>query len=187
MEITKTLYVDDRESWRAWLAENYRTEKEIWLVYPRKHTGRPRISYNDAVEEALCFGWIDSTQKKLNDDHTAQRYSPRRGGSGYSQPNKERLARLLAQGKVADDVRAKLPDVSVDTFQAPPDIVAALRANPAAWKNWQRYSPSYQRIRIAYVDDVRERRPEEFQKRLDNLVRMTEKNRQFGVNLESYY
>jgi uncharacterized protein YdeI (YjbR/CyaY-like superfamily) len=187
MEITQTLYVDNRDAWRAWLAEHYRTAKEIWLVYPRKATGRPRIAYNDAVEEALCFGWIDSTQKTLDDDHTAQRFTPRRAGSGYSQPNKERLARLLAQGKVAADVRAKLPDVSVDGFQAPPDILAALQANPRAWENFQRYSPSYQRIRIAFVEDARERRPEDFRKRLENLVRMSEKDRQYGVNLESYY
>jgi uncharacterized protein YdeI (YjbR/CyaY-like superfamily) len=186
MEITKTLYVADRQAWRAWLAEHYRTEPEVWLVYPRKETGRPRIPYNDAVEEALCFGWIDSTQKTLDEDHTAQRFSPRRAGSGYSQINKERLHRLLAQGRVIDEVRKKLPDVSVDGFKPAPDILRALKANAQAWENFQRYSPSYQRIRIAYVEDARDR-PEEFQKRLASLIQKSEKNKQFGFGIETFY
>jgi len=67
MKITKTFYVTSRKDWRNWLKKNYKTETEIWLVYPRKATGKPRIEYNDAVEEALCFGWIDSTAKKLDE------------------------------------------------------------------------------------------------------------------------
>ena len=186
MEITRTLYVADREAWRAWLAEHYRTERDVWLVYPRKQTGRPRIPYNDAVEEALCFGWIDSTQKTLDAEHTAQRFTPRRPASGYSQTNKERLHRLLAQGKVIDEVRRTLPDVSADGFRAAPDILRALQENPRAWENFQRYSPSYQRIRIAFVEDARDR-PEEFRKRLRNLVDKSAKNRQYGFGIESYY
>jgi uncharacterized protein YdeI (YjbR/CyaY-like superfamily) len=187
MEITRTLYAADRQAWRAWLAEHYATEKEIWLVYPRKHTGRPRIPYNDAVEEALCFGWIDSTQKTLDGDHTAQRYSPRRPGVPYSQPNKERLHRMLSQGLVLDEVRARLPDVSVDGFRIPPDIEQALRENPVVWENFQRYSPSYQRIRVAFVEDARKDRPDDFRTRLRNLIDKTARNKQFGFGIESYY
>src|SRR3712207_3822053 len=135
MEITRTLYAADRDAWRAWLAENHRTEKEIWLVYPRKATGKTRIPYNDAVEEALCFGWIDSTQKTLDDDHTAQRYSPRRPGIPYSQPNQERMRRMLAQGKVLPEVRESLGDLLERPFVIPPDIEKALKANPEAWQN----------------------------------------------------
>jgi uncharacterized protein YdeI (YjbR/CyaY-like superfamily) len=71
MNVTRTRYVTDRKKWRAWLRKHYREEKDIWLVYYRKETGRPRIEYNDAVEEALCFGWIDSTVKKLDDERFA--------------------------------------------------------------------------------------------------------------------
>ncbi|HEX2091468.1 MAG TPA: YdeI/OmpD-associated family protein [Longimicrobiaceae bacterium] len=186
MEITSTLYVSDREAWRAWLQEHYRTDPEVWLVYPRKHTGRPRIPYNDAVEEALCFGWIDSTRKTLDVDHTAQRFSPRRPGSGYSQPNKERLRRLIAQGKVAPDVLEKLRDVDLESFEIAPDILRALQANEAAWRNFQGFSGPYQRIRIAFVDDARDR-PEEFDKRLRHFLRMTEQNKRFGYGIESFY
>lgn len=186
MEITRTLRVHDREAWRAWLAEHHRTEKEIWLVYPRKHTGQPRIPYNDAVEEALCFGWIDSTQKTLDEDHSAQRYTPRRPGIPYSQPNKERLRRLIAQGKVLDEVRQGVQEVLDEPFTIPPDLLEALQANPRAWENFQRYPPPYQRIRIAFLDTSRDR-PEEFEKRLRHFIRMTEQDKKYGFGIESFY
>ena len=100
MDITRTLYVAKRKDWRDWLKKHYKTEKEIWLVYYKKQSGKPRIPYEDAVEEALCFGWIDSTVKPLDDERYAQRFSPRNPKSAYSQPNKERLRRLARQGKV---------------------------------------------------------------------------------------
>jgi len=73
VEITTTFYAPDRRTWRCWLQEHYRDEKEVWLVYFRKQAGKPRIPYNDAVEEALCFGWIDSTVKHLDEERIAQR------------------------------------------------------------------------------------------------------------------
>ena len=91
MEITKTLHITNRKDWRDWLKKNYKTEKEIWLVYHKKATGKPRIEYNDAVEEALCFGWIDSIVKTLDEEHTVQRFSPRKPKAKYSQANIERL------------------------------------------------------------------------------------------------
>src|SRR5678816_1908335 len=108
MKISQTLYITKRKDWRSWLKKNYKTEKEIWLVYPKKATGKPRITYNDAVEEALCFGWIDSIAKKFDEDHTAQRFSPRRPKVKYSQANIERLRSLVAAKKVVKDVEATL-------------------------------------------------------------------------------
>jgi len=87
MNTENTLYVSERKDWRAWLAKHHKTDKQIWLVYYRKETGKPRISYNDAVEEALCFGWIDSTVHKLDDERFAQRFSPRKKTSSLSQSN----------------------------------------------------------------------------------------------------
>ena len=90
MEISKTFYSKDREAWRRWLAENFTTRREIWLVFPTKASGEESISYNDAVEEALCFGWIDSTLKRLSDGRLAQRLSPRRTKSLVNQnPHKQ--------------------------------------------------------------------------------------------------
>ncbi len=100
MEIGKTLYISDKKSWHDWLEANFETEKEIWLIYPDKASGQPRIQYNEAVEEALSFGWIDSTVKRNDGYSSAQRFSRRNPKSEYSQANKERLKLLLAEGRI---------------------------------------------------------------------------------------
>jgi uncharacterized protein YdeI (YjbR/CyaY-like superfamily) len=186
MEVTKTLYVTNREDWRDWLAEHYESEAEIWLVYYRKGAGKPRIPYNEAVEEALCFGWIDSIIKNIDQERYAQRFSPRKSQSEFSQTNKERLKKLIEQGKVIPEVLAELKDAGLDEFEYPADIMAALRENELVWENFQRYSGSYQRIRIAYIDGARDR-PGEYEKRLKHLISKTEQNKQFGFGIEDYY
>ena len=100
MDIGKTLYVTDRKDWRKWLSRNYEKEKEIWLIYYRKHSNKPRISYNAAVEEALCYGWIDSTFKGIDEEKFAQRFSPRRPKSKLSEMNKERIQQLIQKKKI---------------------------------------------------------------------------------------
>lgn len=188
LDESSLLYVTRREEWRAWLERHYKSEKEIWLVFYKKHTGQPRISYNEAVEEALCFGWIDSTARRIDEERYAQRFSVRRPKSTYSQANKERLRELVRQGKVVDDVLATLGDVlEEDAFEIPPDILDAIQDNEAAWKNFQGFSPGYIRIRIAFIDGARNR-PDEFEKRLKYFIQMTEKNKQFGFGgIEKYY
>lgn len=187
MEITKTLYLTDRKDWREWLKKNYKTEKEIWLVYPRKATGKRRIEYNDAVEEALCFGWIDSIVKKLDEESTVQRFSPRKPKTKYSQANIERLRDLVAKKKVVKEVAETLGDVLNQKFVVPPDILKAIKANKEAWKNFQRFSDAYKRIRVAFIHGARHR-PEEFKKRLRHFVEMTEKNKMFGFGgIEKHY
>ena len=168
MEITQTLYVTNRKDWRNWLKKNYKTEREIWLVLPRKATGKPRIEYNTSVEEALCFGWIDSIQKTLDEDHTVQRFSPRKPKAKYSQANIERLRYLVVKKRVIKDVAKTLDDVLNEEFVIPDDITKAIKANKKAWKNFQAFSDSYVRIRIAFIDGARNR-PEEFKKRLQQF------------------
>jgi len=179
MEITQTLYITNPKDWRNWLKKNYKTENEIWLVYPRKATGKPRIEYNDAVEEALCFGWIDSIVKKFDEESTVQRFSPRKPKAKYSQANLERLRSLVAKKKVVKEVVESLGDILNVEFVIPPDILNSIKTNKEAWKNFQRFSDSYKRIRIAFIDGARHR-PEEFKKRLRHFVEMTEKNKMFG-------
>ena len=187
MEITQTIYVTGPQEWRTWLQKHYKTEKEIWLVYYKKHTGKSRITYNDAVEQALCFGWIDSIIKKLDDERSVQRFSPRKHKSGYSQPNIERLRHLVAQGQVIDEVLESLGDVLDQEFVFPPDILDALRVDLQAWENYQNFSETYKRIRIAFIETARER-PEEFQKRLNYFIKMTRKNKLIGFGgIEKYY
>jgi uncharacterized protein YdeI (YjbR/CyaY-like superfamily) len=175
----RLLRASNRSQWRAWLKKNYQSKTEIWLVYPRKHTGKPRISYNDAVEEALCFGWIDSTVRTVDEDSLAQRFSVRRPRSKYSQANLERLRALAKQGKVTQAVLQSLPELFHETFVVPPDILEAIQASRKAWSNFRRFSAAYVRIRVAYIAAARPR-PVEFNKRLAHFVRMTEQNKQFG-------
>ena len=179
MEITQILHVTNPKDWRDWLKKNHKTEKEIWLVYYKKGTGKPRIEYNDAVEQALCFGWIDSIVKTLDKERTVQRFSPRKPKAKYSQANIERLRTLIAQKKVIKEVADTLVDVLNEEFVIPPDILKVVKANDKVWKNFQNFSDSYKRIRIAFIDGAR-KRPEEFQKRLRYFIEMTEKIKLFG-------
>jgi uncharacterized protein YdeI (YjbR/CyaY-like superfamily) len=187
MEITKTLHVTSRKDWRAWLKKHYKTEKEIWLVYPKKATGVPRIEYNDAVEEALCFGWIDSIVKTLDEESSVQRFSPRKQKAKYSQANKERLRSLVQQGKVAEEVLDTLGDILTEKFEFTPDILEAIKTNKKAWKNFQKFSDPYKRIRIAFIDGAR-KRPEKFQTRLWYFIDMAKMNKMFGFGgIDKHY
>src|SRR2546430_17601003 len=100
MILGKTFYAKNRKEWRAWLAQHHRAAPEIWLVYYKKDSGKPRIPYNHAVEEALCYGWIDSLLKPIDADRYAQRFSPRRPTSRLSAMKRERVRRLIASGRM---------------------------------------------------------------------------------------
>ncbi len=176
---SRLLHVTERKAWRAWLRAHYRSDPEVWLVYPKVHTGEPRIAYNDAVEEALCFGWIDSTVRRLDADRYAQRFSPRRPNRPYSQANKERLRALIRKRKVVKAVLATLGDLEGEAFTVPADILEAIQANQLAWANFRRFSPAYVRIRVAFIEGARNR-PAEFQKRLVYFIERTAKNKLFG-------
>ena len=183
----KTLYVTDRKKWRAWLRKNHKTAKEIWLVYYKTGSGKARIAYNDAVEEALCFGWIDSTVRTIDEQRFAQRFSPRKPKSKYSPANKERLRSLLKQKKVIKEVRETLGDLAAEKFVISKDILAEIKSNKQAWKHFQKFSAAYKRIRIGFIEGAR-KRPAEFKKRLAYFIKMTEQNKQFGFGgIEKHY
>jgi uncharacterized protein YdeI (YjbR/CyaY-like superfamily) len=186
MKITETLYVNTRKDWRRWLQENHSSKDEVWLVSYRKETGQASLPYNAAVEEALCFGWIDSIRKGIDDEKYAQRFTPRNPASSYSQTNKERLAHLAANGKLIPEVLRELEENRPEDYQIPEDIVLTLKANEAAWDFFKSTSPSYQRIRAAYVDSARDR-PGEFEKRLISLVQKSASGKQFGYHIEDFY
>ena len=187
MDIGKTLYVSDRRTWHEWLETNFTKEKEIWLIYPDKDSGKPRIPYNEAVEEALSFGWIDSIVKRHDEHSSAQRFSPRKPGSEYSQANKERLSRLLKEDRLHPSVKESVEQALKKEFEFPPDIIEAIKQNKKAWENYPKFSPSCKRIRIAYIEGARNR-PDEFKKRLNNFIAKTEKNVLIGFGgIEKYY
>jgi len=110
MKTGETLTVTTREEWRRWLADHHQTKVEIWLVFYYKRTGKPTISYNDAVEEAICYGWIDSQQNPMDEERFVRRFSPRRKRSHWSKSNKERALRMLRAGKMEEAGMALLPD-----------------------------------------------------------------------------
>lgn len=187
LDESKLLYVTNRKEWRAWLKKHHKSETEVWLIYFKSHSGRTRILYNDAVEEALCFGWIDSKVKSIDEDSFAQRFSVRNPKTPYSQANKERLRELVKLGKVSKAVSATLGNILEEPFEIPSDILKAIKACPEAWKHFQELSAPYIRIRIAFIDSAR-KRPEEFKKRLRHYIKMTGKNRRFGFGgIEKYY
>jgi uncharacterized protein YdeI (YjbR/CyaY-like superfamily) len=178
--VTKSLHVTTRARWRAWLQKHHASEPEIWLVYWRKETGKPRVSYNDAVEEALCFGWIDSTQKGIDDQRVAQRFTPRRRVGRLSEMNKQRVRRLAAEGRMTPAGMAVIGDALEEApLVLAPDIERALKNDPATWQNFRGFPEPYRRLRIAYIEGAR-RRPEEFAKRLAHFVDMTGQNKRFG-------
>ncbi len=184
----EVFYTSDRNEWRRCLSERFETASEIWFVFPMKGSGEPALSYNDAVEEALCFGWIDSTIRHIDPLHRAQRFTPRRKGSQYSQQNIERLRWLDAQGMIHPSIREGILPLIRAAFVFPADIMEALKQDETVWKNYQCFSESYRRIRVAYIDAARDR-PEEFQKRLNSFVNKTRSNKLivgYG-GIEKYY
>src|SRR4030042_3218491 len=138
------LYVENREKWRRWLAANSKTKKEIWLIYYKKHTGKPSVPYEDAVQEAVCFGWIDSTVNKLDEERFIQRYTPRNPKSLWSQSNITRVKKMLKAGKMQllglklyHDAMAKGQIApTIGKLQVPKDLESALKKVPIAWKNF---------------------------------------------------
>ena len=149
-------------------------------MYYRKASGKPRISYNDAVEEALAFGWIDSQQKGIDAERFAQRFSPRRPGSPWSEMNKARLRKLLAAGKMARAGLAAAQNAGLGRrFVVPRDIALAIRADPAAARAFRTLPREYVRIRVGFIDAARGR-PAEFRKRLRHFITMTGKGKTFG-------
>ncbi len=180
MKLGKTLYITDRKDWRNWLTNHHNTEKGIWLVYYKKDTGKPSLPYNDAVDEALCFGWIDSTIKKIDEKSRAQRFTPRRPKSPLSEMNKERVRRLIKAGKMTPVGLLAAGDTSTEKFKIPSDILKALKVDKQVWQNFQSFPESYKRIRVGWIDGAR-KRPEEFDKRLNYFMRMTAKNKKYGM------
>ena len=171
-----TVFCTDRLQWRGWLAENFETKNEIWFVFPTKDSGEKSVTYNDAVEEALCFGWIDGKAGTLDKTHQLRRFTPRRKGSGYSQPNIERLIWLDSQGLIHPKIRPSVEDLINAPFVFPEDILEAIHCDEMAWKNYLGFTEPYKRIRVAYIDAAR-KRPDEFAKRLENFIRKTRENK----------
>ncbi|MFO7682515.1 MAG: YdeI/OmpD-associated family protein [Chloroflexota bacterium] len=177
MQVTTTFKPEDRTAWRVWLEQHHATVDEIWLLLDDRPE-EPTVTYLDAVEEAICFGWIDSIQKRHSTYERAQRFTPRKQRSNWTERNKERARRLMRLGLMTDAGRATLPDLNAQ-FIIAEDIVDALKAEPNAWATFLAFPELYRRVRIGYIEEVRKNQ-NEFERRLRNFVKRTAANQMFG-------
>jgi uncharacterized protein YdeI (YjbR/CyaY-like superfamily) len=174
------LPAQNRDELRQWLIENYDKAKECWVVVKRGHpVDDSTFWYIDAVEEAMCFGWIDSTTKKMDNGIAAQRLAPRRKGSLWSELNKERCRRMERLGRMTDAGRAVLPDMSANGFVIDRDILIALQEDKEVWDNFQKFPPLYQRVRIDTIQ-IKRKQPELFKSRLQKLIDNPKDGKMYG-------
>lgn len=185
-----TFQAADRAEWRRWLEEHHSAEGEVWLVFFRKGIGKPGVGYAEAVEEALCFGWIDGLKRRIDGERYAYRFTPRRSGSKWSPLNIRRAERMIAKKRMTDaglraferrksydpaflEQRARA-DIPLD-----PDMEDGLRRDPAAWTNYKALAPSHRRQYAGWLNSAV--KPETRQRRLEEATRLLRENRKLGM------
>jgi len=181
----KTLDVPSAAKWHTWLSKHHSTETEIWLIFHKRHTGKPSIAYEDAVDEALCYGWIDSLIKRLDDARYARKFTPRKPDSRWSTINRERYARLKAAGRLKQPGLARPPTAksgdapSPSVSRLPPYIAQALKKHPAANSFFQSLAPSHRRNYIAWIDSAKQQ-PTKL-RRLEQALRLLADHQKPGL------
>jgi uncharacterized protein YdeI (YjbR/CyaY-like superfamily) len=184
------LYFRTREEWRQWLVNNHSHSQGVWLIYYKKVSGKTRIPYNEAVEEAICFGWIDGKIKSVNEDCYMQWYTPRRKGSKWSKLNISRAQNLIAAGRmepagmVEYEKAIKKPDLvynvrSDENIQVPDDLMSVLKSNSAAYDNFISFPPSSRKLYIFWLNSAK--REETRKKRIERIVENSIKNIRAGM------
>jgi uncharacterized protein YdeI (YjbR/CyaY-like superfamily) len=162
---TSLLHLSTRAAWRAWLAEHHATHTEVWLAYAKKHTEQPRVAYADAVEEALCFGWIDGLVHAVDDAHYAQRFTPRRPRSKWSELNRKRFRKMTKEGLMTPAGLAKSPPRRGGTraetatsrttpLEVPAYIAKAFARNKTVARSFERLAPSHRRMYVRWIDSA---------------------------------
>ncbi|MGG6293215.1 YdeI/OmpD-associated family protein [Leptolyngbya sp. AN02str] len=179
-----SVHPQSRAEWRAWLAENHTRTEGVWLISYKKATGKPRFEYDEAVEEALCFGWIDSKPNSLDEERSLLWFAPRKRGTGWSKPNKERVERLLAAGLMAEAGMAKVEAAkqdgswtaldAIEALEIPPDLAEALAAYPPAQQNFEAFPRSVKRGILEWIATAK--KPETRAKRIDETARLAAEN-----------
>lgn len=173
-----------RAEWRAWLAENHTRTEGIWLVSYKKATGKPRFEYDEAVEEALCFGWVDSKPNKLDEERSLLWFAPRKPGTGWSKPNKERVEKLLAAGLMAPSGLAKVEAAkadgtwtaldSIEALEVPADLAAALASYPTAMAYFDAFPRSVKRGVLEWISTAKTAQTRA--KRVEETARLAAEN-----------
>ncbi|UCG35511.1 MAG: YdeI/OmpD-associated family protein [Candidatus Omnitrophota bacterium] len=166
MKSEKPLYFKNRNEWRKWLKQNHKKSDGVWLMYYKKHTGKPSITHTEGVEEALCFGWIDSRINRIDEQRYIQKYTPRRKNSFWSKINKQAAEKLTRQKKMTKAGLIKIQEAkrsgkwdkaytSKKKWPMPPDLKKALVKNKKAWKNFQNFANSYQNMYAGWVSSAK--------------------------------
>jgi uncharacterized protein YdeI (YjbR/CyaY-like superfamily) len=192
--MSNTIYVPTREAWRKWLQKNSEKEQEIWLIYYKKHTGKPSIPYEDAVEEALCFGWIDSLIRRIDEERYMQKYTPRKPKSTWSKHNVRRVKKMIAEGKMQaaglklyDYARENglLPEEVEESHgkklfpEVPEFITNAFKDNPKAERNFNKLAPSY---KLQYLGWILSAKKQETRiRRLEEAIKLLESGKKLGM------
>jgi uncharacterized protein YdeI (YjbR/CyaY-like superfamily) len=179
MKISKSFTPSKLEDWRKWLEKNHNHEQEIWLVYFKPASGKVNIDYESSVEEALCFGWIDSIIQKIDDEKYARKFNPRRLESKWSETNKRRVKKIILEGRMTEagmakvtfdmkEVDANKPKAQRPHMDIPEKIEKALKSQPKVWDAFQKIPPSHKRNYILWLSDAK--KPETFERRLNLLI-----------------
>lgn len=184
----KTFVAQTVDQWRKWLDKHHDSESEVWLVFYKQHTGVKSIAYADALDEALCFGWVDSLIKRLDESRYARKFTPRKADSRWSMINRKRYAALKAAGRLKPAGIKRAPtkrgyDPRPPRFQMPATvpryIQAALKKQPAAWRYFEGLTPSQRRGYIGWIESAK--REETKIRRLQEAVRLLAGGRLLGL------
>jgi uncharacterized protein YdeI (YjbR/CyaY-like superfamily) len=179
-----TLRVQSRSQWRTWLKKHHASSPGVWFVFYKAHTGVTSLPYEDTVREALCFGWIDSLVKRLDDDRYVLKITPRKPTSKWSDLNRKRWAELKAAGLLTSAGLAAAP---TDNSYAPrptiPDlpgyIATALKAHPKAWEFFSGLAPTHRRNFVVWIHIAK--RPETREKRIRESIRLLAAGKKLGL------
>ena len=194
MRMTEKLYVTNRDDWRTWLERNHDAKKEVWLIYYKKHTGKPTIPYADAVEEALCFGWVDSTIQRIDDEKYARKFTPRKNKSKWSELNIKRARKMIRQGRMTKAELAKFKEAqkrnksgpkaepSKNKLVIPPDLKKALSTNAKVWDNFDSFAPSYKKLYIRRITYAKKKETRE--KRIKQTISWAAQNKKPSMNMK---
>ena len=186
--MNQELCVSNRYEWRSWLKKNQAQTKEVWLVYYKKHTGKPCISYMDSVEEALCFGWIDGIKKRIDEEKYTHRFTPRKLKSKWSKLNVRLARKLIEEGKMTRSgltVFERRLDYGDDILVArsakelPLEIEKVLKRNGKAWNNFNNLAPGYRKHYILWLTTAK--KTETRKKRLEEAIRLLAENKKLGM------
>jgi len=190
MKTTQELYVTSKDDWRKWLEKHHETERKVWLIYYKKHTGIRSIAYGDSVEEALCFGWIDSLIKRIDDEKFARKFTPRKSNSKWSEVNKKRIRKMMAEGKMTQAGWARIEEAKKNgewfkvtprrqELTIPSYVKKALAANQVALDNFNRLAMTYKRDYIGWITSAK--REDTRKRRLREAIQLLEQNEKLGM------